>query len=208
VYRKPTHTNLYVNAKYHHHPSNKKAVLSTLLHRARSLCDEDNLQAELVFLKDILRVNGYSDRQIHRALKSRPLLPQPENKTHSVAFLPFVGTVFNRISRVLARHNIKSVGLPHMKLSSLLRPVKDRIGVRTPGVYRISCECGRVYIWADGPFRVHQVKRASTAHKTVSSRQVGRSQAQYRRGTSYSIPRCFSPRQENQIYGPHCKVGH
>jgi hypothetical protein len=44
---------------------------------------------------------------------------------HPVAFLPFVGTVFNRISRALARHNIKSVGLPHMKLSSLLHPVKD-----------------------------------------------------------------------------------
>jgi hypothetical protein len=61
------------------------------------------------------------------------------------AFLPFVGTVFNRISRVLARHNIKSVSLPHMKLSSLLRPVKNHRGLRTSGVYRIPCECGRVY---------------------------------------------------------------
>jgi hypothetical protein len=75
-----------------------------------------------------------------------PQSPQPDNKPHSVAFLPFVGTVFNHISRVLARHNIKSVGLPHVKLSSLLRPVKDHLGLRTPGVYRIPCECGRVYI--------------------------------------------------------------
>jgi hypothetical protein len=57
---------------------------------------------------------------------------------------------FNRISRVLARHSIKSVGLPHMKLSSLLRPVKDHPGLRTPGVYRIPCECGRVYIGQTG----------------------------------------------------------
>jgi hypothetical protein len=82
----------------------------------------------LVFLKDVFRENGYSDRHNHRALKRRPLLPQP------VAFLPFVGTVFNRISRVLARHNIKSDCLNHMKLSSLLRPVKDHLGLRTPGV--------------------------------------------------------------------------
>jgi hypothetical protein len=33
-----------------------------------------------------------------------------------------------------------------MKLSSLLCPVKDHLGLRTPGVYRIPCECGRVYI--------------------------------------------------------------
>jgi hypothetical protein len=103
-----------------------------------------------VFLKDVFRENGYSDRQIHRALNHRPLLPQPNNKPHSVAFLPFVGTVFNRISRVLARHNIKSVGLSHMKLSSLLRPAKDHLGLRTLGVYRIPCECGRVYIGQTG----------------------------------------------------------
>jgi hypothetical protein len=146
VYRKPTHTNLYLNSKSHHHPSNKQAVLSTLIHRARALCDEDSLRAELVFLKDVFRENGYSDRQFHTALNRRPLLPQPDNKPHSVAFLPFAGTVFNRISRVLARSNTKSVGLPHMKLSSLLRLVKDHLGLRTPGVYRTPSECGRVYI--------------------------------------------------------------
>jgi hypothetical protein len=103
-----------------------------------------------MFLKNIFKENGYNDRQIHRALNRRPLLPQPDNEPHSVAFLPFVGTVFKRISRVLARHSIKSVGLPYMKLSSLFRPVKDHLGLRTPGVYMIPCECGRVYIGQTG----------------------------------------------------------
>jgi hypothetical protein len=173
MYRKPTHTNLYLNAKSHHHPSNKQAALSILLHSARALCDEDSLQAELVFLKDVIKEIGY-DRQIHRALNRRPHLPQPDNEPHSVVFLPFVGTVFNRISRVLDGHNIESGGLPHMKLPSLLRPVKDHIGLRTPGVYRIPCECGSLH-WTDGPLRGHQVKGASTAHKTRTSGQVGRS---------------------------------
>jgi hypothetical protein len=127
-------------------------VLFTLIHRARALCDEDSLQAELVFLKDVFKENGYNDRQIHRALDRRPHLPQPDNKPHSVAFLPFVGTVFNRISGVLGRHNIKSVGLRHMKLSSLLRPVKDHLELRTPGVYRLPCECGRVKIGQTGRY--------------------------------------------------------
>jgi hypothetical protein len=51
---------------------------------------------------------------------------------------------------VLARQNIKSVGLPHMKLSGFLRPVKDHLGLRTPRVYRIPCDCGRVYIGQTG----------------------------------------------------------
>jgi hypothetical protein len=37
-----------------------------------------------------------------------------------------------------------------MKLSSLLRPVKDHLGLRTPGIYRIPCECGCVYIGQTG----------------------------------------------------------
>jgi hypothetical protein len=104
----------------------------------------------LLFLKDVFKENGYNGWQIHRALNRRPHLPRPDNEPHSVAFLLFVGTVFNRISRVLARHNIKSVDLPRMKLSSLLRLVKDHLGLRTPGVYRILCECGRVYIGQTG----------------------------------------------------------
>jgi hypothetical protein len=103
-----------------------------------------------VFLKDVFKENGYNDRQIHRALNRCLHLPQPDNEPHSVAFLPFVGTVFNHISRMLARHNIKSVGLPHLKLSSLLRSVKDHLGLRTSEVYKIPCERSRVYIGQTG----------------------------------------------------------
>jgi hypothetical protein len=37
-----------------------------------------------------------------------------------------------------------------MKLPSLLLSVKDSLKIRTPGVYRIPCECGRVYIGQTG----------------------------------------------------------
>jgi hypothetical protein len=58
VYCKPTYANLYLNAKSHHYPSIKRAVLSTLIHRVRSLCDEDSLQAEVVFLREVFEQNG------------------------------------------------------------------------------------------------------------------------------------------------------
>jgi hypothetical protein len=91
-----------------------------------------------MFLRDIFKHNGYNDRQIHSALNCCLHLDQPDSKSNSVTFLPFVRTIFNSISRVMARYNIKSVGLSRMKLSSLLRPVKDRLGLRTPGIYRIA----------------------------------------------------------------------
>jgi hypothetical protein len=58
------------------------------------------MQAELVFLRDIFRQNGY--RQIHRALNGDAYLDQPGNEPSSVTFLPFVGTIISHISRVLA----------------------------------------------------------------------------------------------------------
>jgi hypothetical protein len=77
-------------------------VLSTLICRARAHCDEESLQAELVFLRDVFKQNGYNDRQTHRALNRHPHLPQPDNEPNSVTVLPFVGPIFNRINRVLA----------------------------------------------------------------------------------------------------------
>jgi hypothetical protein len=70
-------------------------VLSPLVHRARALSDEDSLQAELVFLKNVFKQNGYNDRQIHRALNRHLDFNQLDNEPNSVTFLPSVGTIFN-----------------------------------------------------------------------------------------------------------------
>jgi len=47
---------------------------------------------------------------------------------------------------MLAKHYIKSVALPPRKIFSSLPPVKDALGLRTPGIFKIPYECGRVYI--------------------------------------------------------------
>jgi hypothetical protein len=54
VYRKPTHTNLYLHPDSHQHPSNKHAVLATFVFRAKAICDGDSLEQELEFLKKLL----------------------------------------------------------------------------------------------------------------------------------------------------------
>ena len=46
--------------------------------------------------------------------------------------------------------NIKSVTLPPRKIFSYLPPVKDAMGLRTPDIYSIPCECSRVYIGQGG----------------------------------------------------------
>jgi len=41
VYGNPNCTNLYLNAESHDHPANKHSVLSTLVHQARAICDQE-----------------------------------------------------------------------------------------------------------------------------------------------------------------------
>jgi hypothetical protein len=134
VYRKTTQTNLYIISYTRHHPSNKQAVLSTLVHTARSLCDQNSLHSELDYLRTTFRESGYSDRQMRWALNPSERVAPPLEEPASVAFLPYVSTTFNRIGRLLSRHNIMSVGLPPKKIPSFLRPVNYYLELNTPGV--------------------------------------------------------------------------
>jgi len=49
-----------------------------------------------------------------------------------------------------AKYNIKSIAIPPRKISSYMPPTKDAPGLRTPGIYRIPCEFGKVYIGQTG----------------------------------------------------------
>jgi hypothetical protein len=150
VYRKPTHTNLYLQQNSHHHPAHKQSVLTSLIHRARTLCDKDSLPQELEFLTTIFKNNGYSQQQVKHAMKPTIQTNKNEEKPASTAYLPYTQTTFGWLSRMLAKYDIKSIALPPKKIASYLPPYKEQLGLRTPGIYSIPCECGMVYIGQSG----------------------------------------------------------
>jgi hypothetical protein len=47
VYRKPTHTDKYLNFQSYHHLSQKVSVIDSLVYRAIRICDDEFLQEEL-----------------------------------------------------------------------------------------------------------------------------------------------------------------
>ena len=75
---------------------------------------------------------------------------EKEEKSISTAYLPYTQTTYGKLSRILAKYKIKSVAIPHRKISSYIPPTKDPPGLRTPGIYKIPCECGKVYIGQSG----------------------------------------------------------
>jgi len=128
----------------------KHSVLASLVHRAKALCDEDSLAQETKFLTTVFKDNGYSPQQIRRAMKPSAWTPKTNDKPTSTAYIPYTQKTFGRLSRMLAKHNIKSVALPPRKISTYFPPVKDALGLRTPGVYSIPFECGEVYTGQSG----------------------------------------------------------
>jgi hypothetical protein len=101
-------------------------------------------------------------------------LGQPEDKPNSAAFLP-LADLYSNESAVLARHNITSVGLPHIKLTSLLRLVKDNLGLRKPGVYNVRFEVFTAVTMKNGVFWVVTpcgVRRLLVAACVVPSSQI------------------------------------
>jgi len=69
-----------------------------------------------------------------------------DEKPISTAYLPYTQTTYGKLSRMMPKYNIKSVAIPPRKIANDMTPTKDAPGLRTPGIYNIPCECGKVYI--------------------------------------------------------------
>jgi hypothetical protein len=83
-------------------------------------------------------------------LAQKKVVPRPkQEKPVAVARLPYQGAASHKVSRLLAKFNIQTVHIPAKNIH-LLRPVKDKLGLRTAGIYRIPCECGKVYVGQTG----------------------------------------------------------
>lgn len=146
VYRKKTNTNRYLNAKSHHHPCHKKSVLHSLITRSRRLTDADHLPDELNYLRKIFENNGYSSKEISRAMNFIPTSQIERKRSISTAIIPYASGITDKIGRMLKKHNIETIYTPDNKLQGQFRTIKDKIPMENCGVYQIPCECGLVYI--------------------------------------------------------------
>ncbi|XP_074026234.1 uncharacterized protein [Leptinotarsa decemlineata] len=102
VYRKPTHTNRYLNAKSHHHPAQLNSVLNSLIHRSIRLTDNHNRSRKLYELTAALH-QDYPVSQIQRSIQRQqtqtPPHELPEEQTNQTkAFLPYIHGVTEKCS--------------------------------------------------------------------------------------------------------------
>lgn len=136
VYRKPMHTNLYLPHDIFNHLAQRMSG--------------NTFNQELDFLKDIFIRHGFNQNEICRVINRGQSKSVREEEIKGVAVIPFCGSTSNRMTRILAHHNIKTVTRPFLKIKDLMRLVKDPLGLHVPGVYQIPCACGKVFVGQTG----------------------------------------------------------
>ena len=150
VYRKPTHTNRYLNAHSHHHPAQIQSVANTLISRSHKLTQPDSRNIELKNIENILHQNGFQEHHIKKAIlnlnnnTNKENTPNPETTNIT---LPYIKGTTDRISRILHKHNYRISFKPHQTIKDQLQNPKQKIPLEHQGVYSIPCkDCPEKYV--------------------------------------------------------------
>jgi len=190
VYRKDTHTDLYLQWDSNHNVSSKLSVVRTLFHRAYTVCSSDEiLQKEITHVMDVLKQNGYPTWAIHRGhncIKNKhspnsshsSSSTQVNPKTVTYTTVPYISGFSEKLGKSLGKKGIKVYPKTSFTLQSTLMNPKDKDPKPTQQslVYGIECpddQCSAHYIGETGRtlkerFYDHTTKENSAvkAHST------------------------------------------
>ena len=152
VYRKPTHTDQYLQYSSHHQTSCKESVVSALLRAYSIITNKDELHKENARIKQVLKENGYWGsiiNKIFRKITNNHSLPQSQKLTQATDIqdeeirisinLPYVESTSEKLLRILRSHKIRSTFYTEMTLRKRLCKPKDRVATENKNniVYEI-----------------------------------------------------------------------
>ena len=172
VYRKPTHTNRYLDYNSHHDYKHKISTTTTLIDKSLILpTHEESKKRELNRVSDALVMNGYPQKLISSLIvkhKRKTITPSPEELVRTFfeslertpqhtgdAVLPYIKGVTEPLQRILSKYDIKVFTKPMKTLKHEFPSVKHRPNMeeKTDVVYKIPCnECSWSYISETGRF--------------------------------------------------------
>jgi len=151
VYRKPTHTDQYLNFQSNHHLEHKRSVVRTLLHRAKTLITEEKDQKDKIeHVKSAFRTNGYPD-WIFRLPKKKEKAVDKDKGTQKrpTAGIPYIRGTSEVLARVFKKHGANIFHKPFNSIRQNLTKVKDKTDkMKKCGViYHVQCEdCKNDYV--------------------------------------------------------------
>ena len=115
VYRKPTHTDQYLNWDSHHPLDHKRSVVRTLLNRAEThVSDPQDRLTEKKHVRQVLLANGYKDWSLKIPNQSNKEERQKEKQANQsdskspspLIGLPYVRGLSKELQRVFKNHGV------------------------------------------------------------------------------------------------------
>lgn len=155
IYRKPTHTDQYLNFKSNHHLEHKRSVVRTLMDRVdRLVTADDDKERERQHVKAALSANGYKTwmHKIPKSKKSKPAINANDDnelvRSASVG-LPYINGLSEKLTHIFRQHGVSTYHKPVNTIRSLLVHPKDKTpdSKKCGVVYQIDCpKCTDTYI--------------------------------------------------------------
>ena len=166
VYRKPTHTDLYLQWDSHHNIPAKYSVIGTLLHRAKTICSSpQHLQREEQHLTSALKKCKYPSWALNRIqLKNtqepanrnnnrgtKPTRPEQSNINQPHIVVPYHQGLSKNFKRTCNKYGVQVHLKGGLTIKNLLMSPKDKdtIWKKSGVIYRYKCnrvDCEEEYI--------------------------------------------------------------
>ena len=155
VYRKATHTNVYLNSGSSTTHQAKDSVIRSLTRQAYEVCSPEHLAEELSFVKNTCLNNGFLNRRIDHIMNqvnesiSHPVIHKPK-KSPGIRHvtIPFVPGISPNIRSILNKYDVDVSFSSTSTLASMLTTTISRPSPENTRnvVYEIPChECEDVY---------------------------------------------------------------
>ena len=184
VYRKPTHTDQYLEFTSHHLARGKKSVITSLFGRAKNIISNPSDQEkEENHLTAVLQANGYPKKFIKNTIRASQLPRQSVNNDNTenqeqVApvriNLPYVKGTSEKLKRIFNDHNIDCTFYTATTLCILLLHVKEPVPLeqRNNIVYKYDCkDCESVYFGESKRTIAERTKEHTRAVRAADTRR-------------------------------------
>lgn len=155
IYKKPTHTDQYLNFNSYQPKQHKASVVNTLLHRTKTLItDEEERIKEIKSIKENLIENDYPKSFIENLIKKndKPRLTTSTAENPKIRVtLPYIERVSETIRRIFKPYDVSVNFKSNYILKNKLTKIKDDIPnfQKSNVVYQINCSddnCSKKYI--------------------------------------------------------------
>ena len=148
VYRKPTHTNQYLQSDSHHAITNKYSIISSLLHRAKHICSNQQLlEEEQSHIQGALSICKYPNWAINRTkLKMSSPKSNRNNNSRTISrghlIVSYSEGLHETVKNICKRYGIQV----HFKSGKSIKNElvvpkdKDHLTKKSGIIYRYKCD--------------------------------------------------------------------